>query len=168
MGDNGKQLSTSSIGCGDLNELLLASFCVCSLSCVRLLGTPWTGACQALLPIGFSRQEYWSGLPFPTPDVPDPGIKLASLALAGRFFTTEAPRKSRHSLGEFQIHSFHHPQNLVTTQYWRVTILRAFLTREVYWIFVVQSFIEGSLYRQAWLSPNKDMPITWQIPRVRS
>ena len=44
--------------------------------------------------MGFSRQEYWSGLPFPTPeDLPDPGIEPASPALAGGFFTTEASRK---------------------------------------------------------------------------
>ena len=46
------------------------------------------------LPLEFSRQEYWSGLPFPSPgDLPDPGIKpasLTSLVLAGRFFTTSA------------------------------------------------------------------------------
>ena len=49
-------------------------------------------ACQAFLSMGFSRQEYWSGLPCPPPgDIPDPGIKPKSLmspALAGRFFTT--------------------------------------------------------------------------------
>ena len=45
-----------------------------SLSCVRLFATPWTVAHQASLPMGFSRQEYWSGLPFPSPgDLPDPG-----------------------------------------------------------------------------------------------
>ena len=56
---------------------------------------PWTEAHQALLSIAFPRQEYWSGLPFPSlGDVPDPGIKLASPALAGRFFTTEPPGKS--------------------------------------------------------------------------
>ena len=38
-----------------------------SLSCVRLFGTPWTAAYQAPLPMGFSRQEYWSGLPLPSP-----------------------------------------------------------------------------------------------------
>ena len=38
-----------------------------SLSCVRLLATPWTAAHQALLPMGFSRQEYWSGVPLPSP-----------------------------------------------------------------------------------------------------
>ena len=44
--------------------------------------------------MGFSRQEYWSGLPFPTPgDLPDPGIAPASPALAGEFFTTELPGK---------------------------------------------------------------------------
>ena len=56
------------------------------------LVTPWTVARQAHQSKGFSRQEYWSGLPFPSPrDLPDPGIELASLmspALAGRFFTT--------------------------------------------------------------------------------
>ena len=40
---------------------------LCHLSRVRLSATPWTMACQALLSIGFSRQEYWSGLPFPSP-----------------------------------------------------------------------------------------------------
>ena len=52
--------------------------------------TPWTVACQAPLSIGFPRQKYWSGLPFPNPgDLPDPGIEPVSPALAGRFFTTE-------------------------------------------------------------------------------
>ena len=58
--------------------------------------TPWTVAFQAPLPMGFSRQEYWSGLPFPPlGDLPDPGIKLVSLtsALADGSFTTEPPGK---------------------------------------------------------------------------
>ena len=61
---------------------------------VRLFVTLWTVACQAPLSMGFPRQEYWSGLPFPPPgDLPDPGIEpgsLMSLALAGRSFTTSA------------------------------------------------------------------------------
>ena len=69
--------------------------CAQSLSCVRLFATPWTVACQPPLSTGFSRQEYWSGLPFPPPeDLPEPRIELmcpASPALAGRFFTTEPP-----------------------------------------------------------------------------
>ena len=66
--------------------------CVQSLSRIQLFVTPWTVAHQAPLSTGFSRQEYWSGLPFPPAgDLPNSGIKpvsLASLALAGRFFTT--------------------------------------------------------------------------------
>ena len=62
------------------------------LSHVWLFATPWTVTRQAPLSMGFPRQEYWSGLPFPPPsDLPDPGIKylsLASPALAGCFFTT--------------------------------------------------------------------------------
>ena len=64
------------------------------LSCVQLFETPWTVAHQALLFMGFPRQEYWSRLPFPSPrDLPNPEIEAASLALAGVFFTTEPPGK---------------------------------------------------------------------------
>ena len=61
---------------------------------VQFFATAWTIACQAPLSMGFSRQEYWSGLPFPSlGDLPNAGIKPASRmspALAGRFFTTSA------------------------------------------------------------------------------
>ena len=60
-----------------------------SLSRVRLFAAPWTVAYQAPSSMGFSRQEYWRGVPFPSPgDLPDPGIEPASPALAGRFFTS--------------------------------------------------------------------------------
>ena len=50
-------------------------------SCLTLV-TPWTVACQAPLSMGFPRQDYWNGLPFPSPrDLPDPGIKPGSPAL---------------------------------------------------------------------------------------
>ena len=62
--------------------------------------TPWTVALQAPLSMEFSRQEYWSGFPFPSPgDLPDPGTELTSLvspALAARFFTTAPPGKNTH------------------------------------------------------------------------
>ena len=62
---------------------------------VRLFVTPWTVAHQATLPMEFSREEYWSGLPCPTPgDCPNPGIKPGSPALAGGFFNTESHRGS--------------------------------------------------------------------------
>ena len=73
--------------------------CVCaqSLSRVRLFETPWTVAHQAPLSMGFSRQEYWNGLPFPPPGIlPGSGMELASPmspALAGSFFTTEPAGK---------------------------------------------------------------------------
>ena len=64
------------------------------LSCVHLFVTPWTMDHQAPLPTEFSRQEYWSGWPFPSPgDLPNPGIEPTSPTLAGRFFTTEPPGK---------------------------------------------------------------------------
>ena len=63
---------------------------------VRLFKTPWTVAQQAPLFMGFSRQEYWSGLPFPSPgDLPDPGIKPRSPALQADALTSELPRKPR-------------------------------------------------------------------------
>ena len=67
--------------------------CVCvrvrahMLSQVQLFATPWTVTCQAPLSMEFSRQEYWSGLPFPTPrGLPNLGIESASPTLAGGFF----------------------------------------------------------------------------------
>ena len=56
--------------------------------------TPWAVANQAPLSTGFGRQGHWSGLPFPSPgDLPVPGIKPESPALAGGFFTAEPPGK---------------------------------------------------------------------------
>ena len=64
------------------------------VSPVQLFVTPWTVACQAPLFMGFSRQEYWSGLLYPPPgDLPNPGIELASFmssALIDGFFTISA------------------------------------------------------------------------------
>ena len=65
-----------------------------SLSRVRLFATPCTVAYQASLSMGFSRQEYWSGLPFPSPgDLPDPGIEPRSPALEADALTSEPPGK---------------------------------------------------------------------------
>ena len=77
-------------------------WCVCPItqSFVQLFVTPWTVALQAPLSMEFSRPEYWSGLPFPPlADLPDPGIKPASLTsstLAGGFFTTSATWQALH------------------------------------------------------------------------
>ena len=63
-----------------VTDILSLFVCVLSpFSCVRLFATQWTVARQALLSMEFSRQEHWSGLPFPTPgDLSDPGIELGS------------------------------------------------------------------------------------------
>ena len=64
--------------------------CLLAKSCPSLFATPWTVARQAPLSMGFSRQEYWSGLPFPSSgNLPRPGIELTSCKLASRVFTTE-------------------------------------------------------------------------------
>ena len=63
-----------------------------SLSRVRLFATPWTVAHQAPLSMGFSRQEYWNGLPFPSPgDLPGPGIELRSPEMQADTLTSEPP-----------------------------------------------------------------------------
>ena len=66
--------------------------CVCDLvakSCLTLV-TPWTATCQAPLFMGFSRQEYWSGLPFPSPeDLPIPGMEPGSSVLQADTLPTE-------------------------------------------------------------------------------
>ena len=58
--------------------------------------TPWTVACQDPLSVGFSRQEYWSGLPFPSPeDLSDPGIEPGSLSLQADSLLSELQRRSK-------------------------------------------------------------------------
>ena len=75
----------------------LTTYCrvkVKSLSRVQLFETPWTIAHQAPLSMGFSRQEYWSGLPFPSPgDLPNPGIEPRSPPLQADALTSEPPGK---------------------------------------------------------------------------
>ena len=67
-----------------------------SLSCVRLFETPWTVAHQAPPSMGFSRQEYWSGLPFPSPgDLLDPGIEPGSPKFQADALTSEPPGKNK-------------------------------------------------------------------------
>ena len=72
------------------------SVCAQSLNHAQLFVTPQTVAHQPPLSMEFSRQEYWSGLPFLTPgDLPDPRLEPVSPALAGRFSTAEPPGKPK-------------------------------------------------------------------------
>ena len=74
--------------------LYFSDYEMCVLSCSVLSSsvTPWTAAHQAPLSMGFSRPEYWSGLPFPSPgDLPNPEIKLGSPALQADSLPAELP-----------------------------------------------------------------------------
>ena len=74
-----------------------------SLSHVQLFATPWTVAHQAPPSMGFFRQEYWSGLPFPSPeDLPNPGTETVSTALAGRIVTIEPPGNTKYTFSPVQ------------------------------------------------------------------
>ena len=95
------QIFFLSSGLQRLNHLMsfvYLRFNIVVLSRVQHFETPWTIAGQDPLSVELSRQEYWSGLPFPPPgDLSDPGIEPASLVsptLAGRFLTTEPPGKA--------------------------------------------------------------------------
>ena len=81
------------------NVSLYQRVCAHSLGHVQLFATPWNVARQASLSMEFSRQEYWSGFPFPIAgDLPNRGVKPMSLEsplLAGIFFTTVLPGKSK-------------------------------------------------------------------------
>ena len=73
---------------------LCVCVCVKSLSRLRFFATPCTVARQDPLSMGFSRQEYWSGLPFPSPgDLPNPGIEPGSPALQADALSSEPPGK---------------------------------------------------------------------------
>ena len=78
-----------------------------SLSRVRLFATLWSVAYQAPPSMGFSRQEYWSGLPFPPPgDLPNPGIEARSHELQADSLPSEPPGKSlSHSVNSGQFES---------------------------------------------------------------
>ena len=93
--------------------------CACAPSRVLLFVTPWTVARQALLSMGFSRQEYWSGLSFPSPgDLPHPEIKSTSPALAATVLyhrtTREAQiyRETGIDINTIYIHIYVYPQDL--------------------------------------------------------
>ena len=88
------------------------------LSCVQLFVTPWTSACQAPPSMGFSRQEYWSGLPFPSPgDLSDSGIEPSSPLY--RLNHQKIPL-----LGGFSIYSIEITQVFVLMPFWKIPELQ--------------------------------------------
>ena len=88
------------VGFLDVSQYFEESLGIYVLSCVRFFVAPWTIACQVPLSVRFPRKEYGSGLPLPsTEDLPNPGIKPMSHALAGGFFTTEQPEIDSNAFG---------------------------------------------------------------------
>ena len=88
-----------------------------SLSRVRLFATPWTAAHQAPLSMGFSRQEYRSGLPFPSPgDLPNPGIEPGSPALQADTLSSEPPGKPKGALDWMKYSRNHHLYNSLSSK----------------------------------------------------
>ena len=86
------------------------------LSRVQFFGTPWTVAYQAPPSMGFSRQECWSGLPFPSPgDLPDPGIEPGSPALQADVLPSEPPGKPQEGSLKKPRH-FQTPGNTLTAE----------------------------------------------------
>ena len=76
-----------------------------SLSHVRLFATPWTVAYKAPLSMEFTRKEYWSGLPFPSPgDLPNPGIEPGSPALQADALPSELPGKIQSEVDVIKLH----------------------------------------------------------------
>ena len=74
-----------------------------SLSHVQLFATPWTAAYQAPTSMGFSRQEYWSGLPFPSPgDLPNSGIEPRSPTFQAEALTSEPPGQRNRDTQKWQ------------------------------------------------------------------
>ena len=96
----------------DLKLLDQFAFCIDAQSFLTL-GTPWTIACQASLPMELSRQEYWSGLPFPSPeDIPNPEIKPRSPALQANSLPSEPLGKPKNT----GVHSLSLLQGIFPTQ----------------------------------------------------
>ena len=111
-----------------VQKIFIYIVCACSVSqsCLSLCHPMPTS-----LSMGFSRQAYWSGLPFPTPgDLRDPGIKPASPALAGRFFTTAPPEKPSFisMTSYFKIESFFN--SIYNPCYWMPTLCQSALATE--------------------------------------
>ena len=106
------------------NNNSLHLLCAQMLSHVWLLVTPWTIARQALLSMGFSRQEYWSGFPFPPPgELPDSGIEPGSPALQAGCLTTEPPGKSHVSNSTKEMQHVEEYEKHWNNNFWWVTFI---------------------------------------------
>ena len=130
-----------------------------SLSCVRLFATPWTIAHQAPLSMEFSRQKYWSRLPFPSPgDLSNPGIELGASSLWADALPSEPPGKSEASLNTHLVA----PKFLISScveVYYRSILFYAYFVDSPWIIFAhhhpvhIISILHTNRYAQAHSSP---------------
>ena len=131
--------------------------------------TLWIVACQAPLSMGFSRQEYQSGLPFPSPgDLPRLGVDFESSALAGKFFTTEPPGKpcflsyifkNSSLLALFWIYFFFH----FLYSSWGLMVLFVFVCGYIINFNLPKSKIDHYPYTHEW---NRDLEFQSFIPSM--
>ena len=129
--------------------------CVCVLTHVWLFATPWPVARQALLSMEFFRQEYWSGLPFPSPeDLPDPGIKpvsLVSAALASRFLTTEPPGKPKATILQCGISILSAPLIACPSAQWMVSLRPVTTNRRLTLILILMMIsVSEGIWLRSW------------------
>ena len=114
------------------------------LSCVQLFATPWTAAHRAPLSLGFSRQEYWCGLPFLSPgDLPVPGIEPVSPAMVGRFFTTEPPGKPR---GKYRGGKIKKKSNKITKSQDIPSVEKGFVTEKLGGLLTIFYFLTWLIF----------------------
>ena len=105
------EVPSTVVGTRKTNNILKPTLGKCKYLCMYAQSSPtfcnpWTAAHQTLLFIAFSRQEHWSGFPFPSPgDFPNPGIEPISPASANRFFITEPPGKPRQTFRQSQFYN---------------------------------------------------------------
>ena len=125
-----------------------------SLSHVQLFGTPWTVVHQVPLSMGFSRQEYWSGLPFPSPgDLPNPGIEPGSPALQADALPPEPPGKPGRCFSFILL--LHAPLLLIGTQMSLILVWALGLFCFVVVVVVVQSLSRVQLFATPWTAAHQ-------------
>jgi len=115
-----------------------------SLSSVRLFATPWTVAYQAPS-IGFSRQEYWSGLPLPSPgDLPDPGIEPGSPAFQADALTRGHIKKQRHYFADKGPSSQNYGSSSSHIWKWELAHKESWVPKsQCFWTVVLQKTLES-------------------------
>ena len=128
------------------NEMFMTYSTVCVLNPVQLFATLWTIARQAPLSLGFSRQEYWNGLPFPLPGgLPDAGIELTSCT-AGRFSTAKPGNLCMYVCVCVCIHTFPIPPPALKRKY--IFIFNVTSSRQSFVIVSSYSIIQKTLVNE--------------------